>query len=291
MITFDPATHTYELDGKKLVSVTQLLRKHGLAPDYSGVSEAVLNAAANRGTMIHEELDTYNKTGEIGFTIECADYVVWLAENGVEPVTSEQIVHNDIVAGTFDVLLRTKDGEKILADFKTTSSLHRDSVAWQLSIYEALLGETVDHLMVFHFADGGLRVVEIPRKPKEEVDRLFACERAGELYRQEITDLVDAHQIAAMEAAEALIAEAEAMKAKAEQTMAEIKTALLSAMEQHGVKTVETGTLKITYVGATEKRIIDTARLKKEQPEIAEQYMKTSTTAANLRITRKEPEE
>ena len=48
MIRFDAEKHEYFDGEKRLISVTQLLRKHGLAPDYSGVSDAVLNAKAER---------------------------------------------------------------------------------------------------------------------------------------------------------------------------------------------------------------------------------------------------
>ena len=57
MILFDEKTHTYTDDGKHLISVTQLMKKHGLAPDYSGVSESVLGAKAQRGTLIHKEIE------------------------------------------------------------------------------------------------------------------------------------------------------------------------------------------------------------------------------------------
>ena len=46
MLEFNPDSHEYTLDGKKLISVTQLMRKYGLAPDYSNVSPATLEAKA-----------------------------------------------------------------------------------------------------------------------------------------------------------------------------------------------------------------------------------------------------
>lgn len=58
---FNKENHTYTLDGKILISVTQLMRKHGLAPDYSGVNEVVLQRKAERGTLIHEEIERYIK--------------------------------------------------------------------------------------------------------------------------------------------------------------------------------------------------------------------------------------
>ena len=81
MIRFDEKTHQYFLNDKELIGVTRLMRKHGLAPDYTAVRSDVLNAAAERGTLIHEEIEEYNKTGEIGFTTECANFAKFIKEN------------------------------------------------------------------------------------------------------------------------------------------------------------------------------------------------------------------
>jgi len=64
-VKFNKKTHKYTLvdsKGKKisdLISVTQLLKKHEISPDYSQVDEETLNAKARRGTVIHEELEKY----------------------------------------------------------------------------------------------------------------------------------------------------------------------------------------------------------------------------------------
>lgn len=52
MVTFDKETHTYHIDGKKVPSVTQIIKDVGLV-DYSGVSEEYLKQKAEIGTNIH----------------------------------------------------------------------------------------------------------------------------------------------------------------------------------------------------------------------------------------------
>lgn len=69
-LKFDADTHTYLLGGTPLISVTQLLHKHGLVPDYGGVDGDVLERKAARGTLIHREIEAWIKTGEDGFTTE-----------------------------------------------------------------------------------------------------------------------------------------------------------------------------------------------------------------------------
>ncbi len=286
MIRFDEKTHTYTLDGKPLISVTQLMRKHGLAPDYSGVSEEVLNAKAERGTLVHKEIEDYCKTGAAGFTAEMANFADYIERNNLTVQESETIVNNDFCAGTIDLVIETDGGDIILADIKTTATLNMEAVSWQLSIYAALYKMCPDYLQAFHFdRDGVLKVVDIPRKPIEEILRLFKCERDGVLYQQNLAAIVTDQQIAAIEQAERIIAEAETAKKEAEARIAEIKTALMNAMEQNAVKTFETERIRLTYVLPSERTTIDSARLKKEMPEIAEKFSKTTKTAASLRIT------
>ena len=59
MLIFNEDKHEYTLDGKKLISVTQLMSKYGLAPDYSNVDPEVLKRKAQRGTLIHKEIEDY----------------------------------------------------------------------------------------------------------------------------------------------------------------------------------------------------------------------------------------
>ena len=42
MLEFDSLNHKYYEDGRELISVTTLLKKHGLSSDYSMVNETVL---------------------------------------------------------------------------------------------------------------------------------------------------------------------------------------------------------------------------------------------------------
>ena len=287
MIEFREDTHEYFLEGKKLISVTQLLRKHGLAPSYDAVPSEVLKAKAERGTLIHKEIEQYIKLGEIGFTTELMEFINYMHENKVQPVMSEERVYNDIVAGTFDLLLYI-DGEPVVADIKTTATLNREAVAWQLSIYAHLiLGLDVTKGKALHFnADGELKVVDIPLKPIAEIERLFECERNGEIYTQELA--VSAIALAELVEVESLIKRIEEQRKSAEAQAVELRAALMAAMEQNGLTSFENEHIKLTYVAPTTRTAIDSARLKKEMPEVAKEYTKTSNVKASLRITLKE---
>lgn len=289
-IEFREDTHEYFLDGRKLISVTQLMRKHGLAPNYDAVPSEVLKAKAERGTIIHKEIEQYIKHKEIGFTSELGAFIDHIHAHGVTPMASEFIVYNELVAGTVDLLSNDK-GENVIADYKTTATLHKEAVSWQLSIYAYLLylraGTMAHKGKAYHFnAEGALKVVDIPLKPFEEVERLMECERNGELYKQELT--VNEKALAKLVEVESLIKEIEEQKKAAEEQATELRAALMQAMEANGVTSFENESIKITYVAPTTRTAIDSTKLKKEMPEIAEKYAKTSNVKASLRITLKE---
>lgn len=291
MIEFREDTHEYFLDGRKLISVTQLMRKHGLAPNYDAVPSEVLRAKAERGTLIHKEIEDYIKTGEFGFTSELEAFVNHIKKHGVTPLASEFIVYDACagVAGTVDLVL--KDGT--IADIKTTATLHKEAVSWQLSIYGYLWSNFANEIglptkgQAYHFqADGTLKVVDIPLKPWAEVARLLECEKNGEIYTQAVA--VSETALAELVEVESLIKQIEEQKKAAEAQAQELRQALMQAMEQNSVTSFENENIKVTYVAATTRTAIDSAKLKKELPEIAEKYAKTSNVKASLRITLKE---
>ena len=156
-IVFCPDDHSYRLGDKVLISVTQLLKKHGLSTDYSAVNQNVLNAKAARGTLIHKEIEDYLKTGEQGFTSELYDFINILEENALQLGASEHIVHNDILAGTVDFMGYTvkdkHDKTMYIGDIKTSIAVNREAVRWQLSLYEYLHGFLFDKMVVFHLGE------------------------------------------------------------------------------------------------------------------------------------------
>lgn len=74
-------------------------------------------------------------------------------------------------------------------------------------------------------------------------------------------------------------------KKKLEEQEKLMKKKLQEAMEQHGVKSFENADVKFVYVEPTTRTTIDSTKLKKELPDIAEKYSKTSPVSASVRIT------
>lgn len=69
-------------------------------------------------------------------------------------------------------------------------------------------------------------------------------------------------------------------------TEEEIKGAILTAMEQNGIKGYENDFIKLTYIAPTTRVSVDTARLKKDG--LYDEYTKTSPVKASVRVSYKD---
>lgn len=296
-VVFRETDHTYWLGDKQLISVTRLLKKHGLATDYTGISEEVLEKAANKGTLVHKEIENYIKNGEVGFTSELSDFIDITAELGFTAEDSEIIlpageipddkVDDYFYAGTADLIGKIGDGYA-LADLKTTAKVDKRAYAWQLALYERLCGVKFDKLYIFHLGKNS-KAIPIERISDAEVDRLLECERNGEIYSE--PGLVIANELLARaQEAELELKRAEEVKKEAEATAKEYRQKLYEAMQRQNVLSWETAdkSMLITCVAPSTKTSIDSTKLKKEMPEIAEKYSKTSTVSGYVKITIRE---
>lgn len=64
-----------------------------------------------------------------------------------------------------------------------------------------------------------------------------------------------------------------------------LKDELKKAMEQYGIKKFSSDILDITYVAETTKNSLDSARLKKEKPDVYAAFTKTSKSSAYIKVT------
>lgn len=286
MITFDESTHTYYRDGKALISVTQLMKKMGLAPDYGAVPEAVLNAKAERGKLIHKQLQNYIEEGDLGWFPEVLQFKEEMESRGGKNLYSETMICGEVVAGTID-LIYERDGIKVIADFKTTSKCNISAVCWQLSIYNYLIDMSANEGEVWWFKDDGkLTVKKIPLKPKDEIERLIAAYLAGE--EPETKPVLTESQLTELTEAEKILSDLKRREEEVKKQRETIMEALKESMEKLGVTSYETDFLKITYVASYKKSTIDTKKLKDEKPEIYKEYLKESEVSPSVKIILKE---
>ena len=73
-------------------------------------------------------------------------------------------------------------------------------------------------------------------------------------------------------------------KKKLEEQEKELKDKLKEAMEKYGVKKFDSDILKITYIAETTATSIDSAKLKKKYPAIADECSETSKKSAYIKV-------
>lgn len=313
-ITMDEKTHTYFVDGQIAdISVTELLHKHGLAPNYDGVDEEVLNAARERGKSVHADIEKYIMAdGYIPETREGLAFAHW-AEMKTEWALAEQKLaiewKGKFIACTADLLavlaLEKGPSVSVIADHKTTSRFQREYVSWQVSIYDFIarhIGRQMINDKVFYWQgaekflcflydkEGKMEVKECDKIPDSEIERLLECELKGERYTRRELVLPDEMGLELNAAEETLVFYEKAYKAAKERSD-KARAALTAEMERQGVFNYESDRLKVSYRAASESVIVDSTRLKKEQPKLFAEYSKISKRKATVIISVKGEEQ
>lgn len=71
---------------------------------------------------------------------------------------------------------------------------------------------------------------------------------------------------------------------KAKEQEDAMKTAILAAMEEHGIIKLDTDAVTITYVAPTTRETLDGKALRADFPEVYDAYAKLSPVKASVRI-------
>lgn len=286
MIYFNEETHEYYNGLDKLISVTQLLKKHGLSTDFSAVPKHILEKASEKGTAIHKRIEEFVKTG----TTDISEYEhqidMFINMFGDTFDKSEYVVGNDIVAGTIDLIDTLHE---CIADIKTGSTVNKESWAWQLSIYDYLYRSTYQFLQLHQTKLGVIRLLDescewIPLNniPDEEIERLFECERNGELYKQQ---LIPSDLALKVEQAEQSLAIVETAKKQAEEIAKQYRAELMEYMENNGIKQFKGDKVTVTYIAPQVRSGYDMKALELYHADILHQFPKNTEVKASLRVT------
>lgn len=281
MIKFNEEKQEYTLNDKKLMRVTTLLAKHGLSTDYSKVPDFILNEKANYSKTIHDQISDFFK-GKSTDLWEESSQAIKLIQDQYEVIATEKIVYNDDIAGKFDLLAIDKEGYYILIDIKMTYQLNKNSVAWQLSLYEYLLGTECRKLKALWFNPQSklFEWVEVDKIYKENIDKLLSYEKEGKLYSERM-DIVDEFYKNKMYE---VLKEIERL----ENIRKMISESILESMENADIKSIENDLFKITYVAPSVRKSIDYKKfIEDEKIEVPLKYGKESAVKSSVRITLK----
>lgn len=297
-VRFDELTHRYLLfveDGsmRLLKGVTTLMRDHGLSPDYSGIDPAVLKRAAERGTAVHHLLEDYDDGKPVADTPELRAY----RRLKLDVLASEYLVSDDeAVASSIDKVIYVDETTVDLGDVKTTSELHTDAVAWQLSIYKALFeaqnpGIKVRTLYGIHVRDGRARLVEVAPVPPERVAELLRCEREGTRLAPPdvpgVSGVLTPEETGSLVSYSLRIDELKNTIKELECVRAAYCEKVAAYMEANRIPELEANGCTIRLKAAYDAERLDSKRMREEDPDLYAKYARTSRVKASLIIKNK----
>ena len=292
-VTFDAVAHKYyrTSDGVELQGITGVLSRRLFPNKYAGIPASILDAAAKRGSDIHDECQ---RAVMFGFdtataTPEAAAYWHLLASTGIKPLDTEYIVTDGVYyASPIDMV----DKELNLYDIKTTYSLDAEYVRWQLSIYAYLFELQNQHLSVgklygVHLRGDKARLVEVERIPVEVISQLLQADVQDIEFTIPTTDVTvqvpaDVARLADLESA--IIALKAEIK-NYEDRKAEVMNTLYEQMTGSGVSKWETDRITLTAVAPTESTTFDSKAFKADDPATYEKYVKKTPKKGYLKIT------
>lgn len=299
-VYFEPISHTYLLDGEKpLIGVTELMKKHGLGADYSGIPEKVLNKAAEEGTALHKEIEDYDNGLSVLRTPLIEQYAKLCTQTGLIFAASEYLVSdNEIVASSIDGVYGLKNGKKnevVLIDYKSTQKVHTRPLQFQLGIYKVLFErQNPDTSVVACYClhlDKKTKSIKglVPIEPvsEAEVDALLEAERQGIIYiddkEEPSAELVLTDQeLAAYVVQQEEIARLKDQVKKIEETLKGLDNRVKDYMLEHGLEKLEGGGGVFTLKKAYERTSVDVERMKRTNPGLYEMYKKTTTVSASI---------
>lgn len=170
--------HIYLVNGIIVPSVSEILSK--IFPDkYKNIPKETLMRKATYGTIIHNYIEQYEKgiiTIKLDYIQEASfgQYLRLKDKYNINVLEQEKIVnYKDIYAGRYDMKADI-NGELCLCDIKTTASLDKEYLSWQLSLYEYASKEKFDKLYAIWLPKKDIgKLVEIKRKNKKEIEKVL----------------------------------------------------------------------------------------------------------------------
>lgn len=290
-VRFDEEHHRYFLGEKELSGITGTLIKKAFPDTYKGIPDAVLAKAAERGSVVHQNLELFDTICNSDVNImpsvlpEVKDYNEMLISYGLHHVDSEYLVtDNENFASAIDKVLADDEGNIYLADIKTTATLHYDNVSLQLSIYAKWFEEQnpdlkVKEIVCMWFKNGQSKFQPLPRVSDEQIDELINAYLTNDTdykYKVEVPE-----QFSALEQEYRLItARIDAMKIVQD----DLKEKIMKMMEDNKQKSIKTNIGSYSYVAATTKKTFDMKLFKDTEPDHYEYYLKETATKPSLRI-------
>lgn len=296
-VIFDEDEHTYELNGKYLSGITEMLQRQLFPNEYDGIPMAIIKKAGEYGKSVHKSCEDFDSLWKNDGTQEVQDYIQICSDNNLVHEASEYNVSDgENWASNIDKVYRENDDTFSLGDLKTYGVLTPDKLEktrWQLSIYAYLFElqnkkAKIERLFVIRLRnkmkkDGSFdhisEIVFVDRIPSEICKELLDTDLKGEQFVNpySIPESIKAQEEHILE----LILTKEAVDAE----LSQIKSSILTQMEEKQIRTWITQKMRITRKLPTTRTSLNLPLLKEEHPEIDyDYYMKSTTVSGSLSI-------
>ena len=296
-VLFDKGLHEYCLDGKQLSGITGMLQRQLFPDEFEGIPEAMIQEAARYGTEVHESIEAFDTSWVNDGTQEVQDYISLCNENGLVHEKSEYTVTDgENWASNIDKVYRMSDDTFSLGDIKTYGTMTSDKIEkarWQLSIYAYFFelqnkGAKVDSLFIIHIrnkekADGTFdhisEILQVKRIPSDICKELLSADLQGKQFTNPYS-IPEKYK-----EQEEYIRKLIQTKNETEEELSRLKSEILQDMEAMGVRTWETGTMRLTRKMPSVRVSFNAAKFKEDHPEIDfTPYERTSNVSGSLLI-------
>lgn len=293
----EPHSYIRLSDNKQLQGITKMIGDTLFPNFYSDVPTSILEKARERGKHIHYDIQLFENHEIESETPEIALYKTLKKEHNITILDTEYLVSdNENFATPIDAVGYRKGFKKnqvALWDVKSTATLNREYVSWQLSVSAGMFELLNPHLEVVELGVIWLRdkgaYNELPRMQAELVDELKECWLTGKEF---INTLKENSEIDKLQIDYynhfVKIEELKAQIKEIETVANPIKDKIFDYMGNAGINKIEKADILFTRIEPTTRVSFDSKSLEKDSPEIYKKYLKQSEVKGSMRVTLRE---
>ena len=293
-VEFNPEQHEYKKNGVIIPSVTTIIRQV-FGYKYGSVSPEVLERARAKGTEVHLEAEEYHKYGTIGISDEFFALKKEF-DRLPKPLAVEDYLYAETPSGAFCGTCDLFYGIGLLCDYKTSKVLDTKTTTIQLNMYRLAYqkaGYDVSNLEAWHVVGNVLKRVQLPILPDSYIEGIVDYYYSGKQADEALEALKECNKVkrgrpakkeqdfarAAQQLA-AIDEKMELLQAKKDLILQNIK----DFMALKNIDKAATDLADFTYIPEATRTSFDSAKFKKDRPDVYGLYLKTSTTKAQVRV-------
>ena len=185
-VEFIEDDHCYLVDGIILPSITTMMKLR-FSGKYEGIDRETLQKASYAGTMMHLAIQQFEEKGIESDLVELRNYKFLKRQyewNVIECETPVILFVDDepFACGRVDMVAMIDDKVGIF-DFKRTSALDKDYLAYQLNLYRIAYRQTygieADFLRAIHLREDTRKFVNIPINESLAMDLVYEYMRGA----------------------------------------------------------------------------------------------------------------